>query len=454
MEETNIIAIEIGSSRIKGALGSFSPSGILTVKAVEEEPLLDWVRYGAVVNVEETSRLVNRIIRKIENRIVPQKIARAYVSLGGRSCCSTPRVIDRKFREEQEITDTVLHQLRDEVAETPLPDRDLFAVVPRQYIVDKREEKSPKGTMGSNIRFSANLITCRLTTKRNIDILFNDKLGLEIGGYEVRQLALGDLVLTNEEKRLGCMLVDFGAETVAVSIYKHGHLQYMATIPMGSRNITRDLTNLNYLEEKAEEMKIKYGNAASTVQSTQQLNGVDCTAVNNYVSHRAAEIIFNIRKQIDLAGFKNFDLPAGIIIVGRGAKLIGFNDRLASVTSMKLRTGAISSPDIRIVDSSISASDAADVISVLYKAAVHGAKECLTANVVELLDDSDSTLITEATNEEVLEPVVEEIAVDSSNNTAKAKKKWWKIASDRLKDLIDDSYEDEDDDELLRDDRD
>lgn len=38
MEEKNIIAIEIGSSKIKGALGSFSPNGILTVKAVEEEP--------------------------------------------------------------------------------------------------------------------------------------------------------------------------------------------------------------------------------------------------------------------------------------------------------------------------------------------------------------------------------------------------------------------------------
>ena len=101
MEEKNIIAIEIGSSKIKGALGSFSPSGVLTVKAVEEEPLLDWVRYGAVSNVEETSRLVSGIIRKIENRVAPSKVSKVYVGLGGRSCCSMRRDVETQFNDDR-----------------------------------------------------------------------------------------------------------------------------------------------------------------------------------------------------------------------------------------------------------------------------------------------------------------------------------------------------------------
>lgn len=460
MDELNIIAIEIGSSKIKGAHGLFSPSGVLTVKAVEEEPLQDWVRYGAVVNVEETSHLVSRIIRKIENRNAPRKVSKVYVALGGRSCSSTPRVIERKFNEEQEITDTMLRQLREEVAETPLPDRDLYAVVPRQYVVDNCTTAKPKGTIGSRIRFSANLITCQLQSKRNIDILFNDKLGLEIGGYEVRHLALGDLVLTSDEKRLGCMLVDFGAETTTVSIYKDGHLQYMATLPMGSRNITRDLTNLNYLEEKAEDIKLKYGNAGTPVTTTQQLNGVDLPAVNNYVSHRAAEIIANIRKQIELAGFKNFDLPAGIIIIGCGAKLIGFNDRLANATTMKLRTGAISLPEIRIIDSKISATDAADVISVLYKAAVHGAQECLTSDsdTVDLTDEpqqeakiDDTPIDNTGINEIETDPDDQPIT-DDPKPINKRKKTWWDKVKTRFDGFIEDP--DEDDDESLEDDKD
>lgn len=452
MEETNIVAIEIGSSKIKGALGSYSPTGVLTVKAVEEEPLTDWVRYGAVSNVEETSHLVSRIIRKIENRIAPRKIESVWVALGGRSCHSEPRDVDLSLPEEQEITSNMLKRLHEEAAATPLTDRDLLAVVPRQYVVDKSVVAKPKGTVGRNIRFSANLITCRLPSKRNIDLLFNDKLKLKIGGYEVRQLALGDLVLTSEEKRLGCMLVDFGAETTAVSIYKHGYLQYLATLPMGSRNITRDLTALNYLEEKAEEIKRQYGNAAANVTSTQQINGIDMSQVNNFVSYRAGEIIANIRKQIEYAGFKTSDLSAGIIIVGRGSRLTGFTDRLATNTTMKLRTGAITSPEIRIADSRISQSDEADVISVLYKAALHGAKECLTSDVVELVEEDipETELVPEEPKD-----TIEEMSEPSTPPAKKPKKpglfsKW----RQKFDEIINENDDEDDDSDVLVDDQD
>ena len=423
MEEKNIIAIEIGSSKIKGALGSFSPSGVLTVKAVEEEPLLDWVRYGAVSNVEETSRLVSGIIRKIENRVAPSKVSKVYVGLGGRSCCSMRRDVETQFNDDREITDDIL----------------------RQYTVDKRVVARPKGTVGRNVRFSANLITCRVASKRNIDLLFNDKLNLTIGGYEVRQLALGDLVLTSDEKHLGCMLVDFGAETTTVSIYKAGHLQYMTTLPMGSRNITRDITTLNYLEDKAEELKRKVADASGKT-SIDNGTAIDYSKLNEMVSYRAGEIIANIRKQIELAGYRPADLSAGIIIVGRAALLSGFNDRLKQSTQMKLRVGSITTPEIRIANSGISAADDADVLSVLYKAAVHGAQECLETNTVELLPGDEDLPDTELLPEEpVIDPMPE------PEPQKKKKKglfdKWSKIRTGLGK-FLDEPEEDEDDAEL------
>lgn len=69
----------------------------------------------------------------------------------------------------------------------------------------------------------------------------------------MRQSAIADLVLTSDEKKLGCMLVDFGAETTTVSMYKNGTLRYFETLPLGSRNITRDIMSLNHTEENAEQ---------------------------------------------------------------------------------------------------------------------------------------------------------------------------------------------------------
>lgn len=449
MEEKNIIAIEIGSSKIKGALGSFSSSGILTVKAVEEEPMLDWVRYGAVSNVEETSQLAARIIRKIENRVAPSKIERVYVALGGRSCCSMRRDVERNLPEEMEITDDILRALRIEAAKAPLPDRDLYSVETREYVVDKTVVARPKGTVGKSIRFSANLVTCRLPSKRNIDILFKDKLHLEIGGYEVRHLALGDLVLSGEEKLLGCMLVDFGAETTAVSIYKNGHLQYMVTIPMGSRNITRDIMTLKFLEERAEEIKRENGNASGQQTNMAPLNGIDYNAVNNHVSHRAGEIIANIKKQISYAGYHASDLSAGIVIVGRASRLTGFNDRLQQATTMKLRVGSITTPNIRIADSRISNSDAADVIAVLYKAALHGAEECLKSDVIDL---GPEEIYEEEIPETVVEqePVIEPVAETTS---AKRKNKFRGFVS-KIMGIIEEPEDMDEDDDVLNEDPD
>ena len=85
MEEKIIIALEIGSSKIKGATGSVGPDGALNVKAVEEEPITDIVRYGCIRNIVETAQAVRNVISRLEQREAPRKVEGVYLSLGGRS---------------------------------------------------------------------------------------------------------------------------------------------------------------------------------------------------------------------------------------------------------------------------------------------------------------------------------------------------------------------------------
>lgn len=162
------------------------------------------------------------------------------------------------------------------------------------------------------------------------------------------------------------MLVDFGAETTTVAIYKADALQYLATIPLGSRNITRDLTSLNITETRAEELKIKEGTVAQQDKSQYQdpIDGFDSNEMSDYINARASEIIANIHEQINFANLKTADLPGGIIIIGNGAKLRGFNAMLESQSGMQVRMGA-PLPHIRIADASIRPFDAIDVISIL-----------------------------------------------------------------------------------------
>lgn len=368
METKHLLAIEIGSSKVKGAIGTVDPDGILSVVAIEEEKIADSVRHGLIINVETVANRVLSVVRKLENRVSPRKARSVYMVIGGRSFRSARREIERQLPSEEEITTGLVNQLREEALGTALSDREVVDVVDGEYYVDHQQRNNPVGSYGRNIEAVFNLITCRLQAQRNLRRVITERLGLKINDLFVRQLAEGELVLSSDQRRQGCMLVDLGAETTTVSIYKFGVLRYMATLPIGSRNISLDIASLGYLEERAEEMKIVGGNASSpSLTGRQMVDGIDFTTINNYIGARATEIVANIVEQIKYADLAASDLPAGIVLVGAGAKLKGLSELMEKITKMKVYSG-MPSATVHITDARIPAYDSIDVISGLYAA--------------------------------------------------------------------------------------
>ncbi len=377
----HIIALEIGSSKIRGASGTYDPlTDKVSIKAVEEEKLVDCVRYGCIQNVAEVTNRVRLIIDRLESRDPRHHITGVYVGIGGRSVSAISTVIERRFANETEITRNIIESIYNEARATAFSDRDVIDVTPREFRVDGSHVARPEGTIGRSIQATLNLITAKTQLKRNINSVIRDRLMLNLNGCVVRQLAVANLVLSLEDLRLGCMLVDFGAETTTVSIYRGGNLQYLATIPMGSRNITIDITHLNHLEENAEIMKKRNGNAMPTTTAAyNQFDpaghyGGDFVELNNYVVARAGEIIENINAQLKYANMDASKIPSGIILVGNGAQLRGFNERLQETVGVKVRVGT--PMNIEFQDQNIHLTEAVDVLAILHAAAVAGGKDC------------------------------------------------------------------------------
>lgn len=374
-EERYIAAVEISSSKIIGTVGRTRGEGSLDVIAVEQERCVECVRYGIIQNLEETSLGIGRIIHRLEQKpgVAPRKIDSLFVGLSGRSMRSINTEVRISLPDDTEITDDILRRLHEQ-ARAAAVDASLEVVdaVPRVYYVDKTETLgSPKGMMGASIRAVYDLVVCRPELRRNIERTLGDKLDIGVSGYVVTALAAGHLVLSDDEKRLGCMLVDFGAETTTVTIYRHGNLCYYATLPLGSRNITRDLQSLNLVEKQAEEIKIKSGNAiASDTPSTLNLNGLRLDDVANLVVARAEEIVANVLEQITYAGLKSSELPGGIVCIGGGFKLNGLAELLTRQSSLPVKRAALPSY-VHIEDVKTPATEAIEVVSVLYAGATH-----------------------------------------------------------------------------------
>ena len=222
MEHKYIVALEVGSSKIRAALGEVDDAGTLTVKAVEEERLVDSVRHGVVLNVSEVAEGARKVLRRLENREGGRTIHSAYVAIGGRSTMSSPCEVERRLPVETVISRDHISQIFAEARDKVLNERDVMEAVPAEFRIDGRPTTNPVGSIGREVSALFNLVSSRRQLKRNLSHALEKSLGLKVKGYVVRQLAEGGMVLTPEEKRLGCMLVDFGAETLTVSIYKDG----------------------------------------------------------------------------------------------------------------------------------------------------------------------------------------------------------------------------------------
>ena len=360
-----IVAIEIGSSKIVGAIAEKSPSGYVQVIHLEEEKLTNCVRWGCIQNVENTKGCINNILKKLENRI-DGTIKDAYVGVSGRSVHTEMTEVSRNLDSTRAITDDILDKIVKDSARETIRNYEIIESVPCAYYVDKNETKNPSGQFGSSINIKVNHIVAKPTIKLNLERVMS--LGTRVKSYLTTPLVVGQEILNDSELSLGCMLVDIGAETTTVSIYKDGALVYLVTLPLGGRNITRDVaTGMNTLEETAERVKKNISNPLDDNVETINIEDVKSTDAANYIKARTGEIIANINQQIDYADLTAADLH-NIVLIGGGAQLQGIARRIEETTKLKVRMGSYPQ-SLNILDHSINRMEYIQIFSLLAKGA-------------------------------------------------------------------------------------
>lgn len=379
-KERYIAAFEISSSKVIGGVGIAGKSGQLEIIAIEQEKSTDTVRYGQIQNTEETSKLTGSVLDWLERRpgISPREITGVYVGLSGRSLRSIPVDVALSLPDDTEISESIIERLRTNALGTDLDSSlEIVDAVPRVFKVGKTETHRPIGMMGNGVAATYDLIVARPAIQNNLRRVIQDKLGLEVKGFVVTPLATGYIALSEQEKKLGCMLVDIGAETTTVTIYSRGNLVYFSTLPLGGRNITKDLTSLNELEEKAEELKLNFGNAmAPSVPSQVKVGRHKQSDISNLVVARAEEIVANIIEQPRYAGLTEADIPEGIVLCGGGARLNGLVELLGKFSGMKVRMATLPSY-IRMTDNKGQGMDSLQLAAIMYAGCEKSDGECL-----------------------------------------------------------------------------
>ena len=399
--ERYIVAIEIGSSKIRGAIATRSLKGVVTVLGVDTESLSGSVKRGFVVRPDEVSAKIRRLIVKLSNRIgTSKKIKQVYVGISGQSLHAEDHLISRDYPEGTLINEDIIKHLQEEAREMPIAGADILEVVRTEVTVDDQPRIGREELVGSSLKMGVKLIVARDELKKSAARCFQGDL--TVAHYIPTALSTAYVALSNEERQAGVMLVDFGADTTTVSIYKDGFLRYLSTIPLGGQNITRDIMTLNVTAAEAESFKIRLGSAKMVGEesnitlrgeSGSEIKSLDLSKV---VKARIEEIVANVNAHFDYAKCDRKSLGAGMVIVGGASKLSNLTELLAEKCDIKVRKGALRQDMLLDVASQSKSADYLQILGLLYS----GRENC-----VEVIARPAATPEVEPQVEEEEEPV-------------------------------------------------
>lgn len=323
-----IAAIELGSSKISGIAGKKNSDGSIQVLAYACEDASSFIHKGVVYNIDKTAQALTTIINKLESQL-SNSIAKVYVGIGGQSLRTVRNAVSRTLEEEDIISQELIDAICDENLEIPLTDMNILDVAPQEYKIDNNLQADPVGVTGKNITGQFLNIVARASLKKNIEHSF-EQAKVEIADLLIAPVALAHAVLTENEMRSGCALVDFGADTTTVAIYKNNILRYLSVLPLGGSNITQDIASLQMEEEDAEKLKLQYGNAlyeeeaddieAPAVCTLEDGRIIELSKLNNIIEARTEEILANVWYQLQLSGYED-KLFSGVVLTGGGSNL-------------------------------------------------------------------------------------------------------------------------------------
>ncbi len=327
MEDKVIVAIELGSSKISGVAGQIMTDGSLKVLAYAGVPSSSCIRHGAVYNLDKTANAIAEVVERL-NAILSTSIEKVYVGYNAKGLKSIISKVEHQFEEETVVSQEVIDDMFQQCSEIDYEGYVNLFQESQEYVVDNKRgtETDPMG------------VACRSLGGSYLNILLKKQVAdyiaqcfmmaqVEIVDGYVAPMAQADAILTDDDRQQGCVLVDYGADTTTVSVYKNGMLRYLRVIPLGSALITRDLAAVLKIEpEQAEQLKCTYGlcnligsqDASETIMIND--NKVLLKDIGDIIEARNEEIIRNVCAQIKASGYAEV-LYAGIVLTGGGSQL-------------------------------------------------------------------------------------------------------------------------------------
>ncbi len=346
VDEPIVVGIDIGTTKICTLVARVESERNMRILGVGIEPSLG-IRKGTIVDLQAASQSIARSIEKAE-RSSGLEITAALVSLAGSHVSSvnsrgvvgiSGRVIDH------EDVDRAL----DAAQAVAIPhNREIIHVIQRGFTVDGQDGiRMPVGMHGYRLEVEAHIITAAAATVENLRQSVQAS-GVEVTQFVLNPLASAEVVLSETERQMGCVVCDIGGGTTDMAIYIDGDVWHTSVIGIGGSHVTSDIAHgLRLSIAQAEEIKKQYGHAvqaeiAETDVFTARIFGEERAAeisrreLAMIVEARMEEIFDLVLQEIKRSGYDGL-LPAGVVLTGGSSLLPGTRTLASRVLGLPVR---------------------------------------------------------------------------------------------------------------------
>lgn len=389
-----IVALEIGTSRVRALVGEQREDGCLMVTGIGECPSRG-VRKGEITDFDNALACVENVLKVAEEQSKVD-VRQVHVVLSGQHMQgAVNRGTTPIIPPDSEITETDMEAVVESARTVSLPpERMVLHSIRQQFYVDDLEGVSnPEGMVGA--RLAVSMLILHGVRNRILDVL---KVASS-AGVETAENAFGGLcaalaVLSPEQKESGCLLIDMGGGTTDYVVYANRCIALAGSIGVGGDHITNDVSMvLRIPSSSAEKLKMDMGVAVpgneppdqpviippSGGYSGKTLRSHD---VNAIISVRLEETLELVHRELVKHDLVN-RMGAGVILTGGGAHLKNVCPFASSVLQLPCEIGR--PRNVSGISTATEGPEYAATVGMLRYGILHGTREARTGGFLTIV---------------------------------------------------------------------
>jgi cell division protein FtsA len=328
-----IVGLDIGSTKTCALIAEVETdqAKFLALGAAESKGL----RKGLIVNLDSTVSSIRRAVEEAEG-VANVPVESAVVGVAG----SHVRGVNSRGgvtlgHRARDIERDDVRRAIDAARNISLPDdREVLHVLPHEFIVDAQDGiRDAIGMVGQRLEANVHLVTSSIAATQNLVTAAN-RAGIVINDTVLEPLASAEACLTQDERELGCCLLDIGGGTTELIVYGAGVVRHTSAVPVGGDHFTNDLAvGLRTPIPEAERIKRHHGCASTSL--LREDRAIEIASVGDrpprtifsrmltdIIEPRAMELLALIRDDLQRSGLTS-QIPAGFVLAGGGSRLRG-----------------------------------------------------------------------------------------------------------------------------------